>query len=110
MIPIVSDRVQIGKLLMLTRRYVHRGLVNKWPILSGVKGQYFDSGWGFKAKVKIAIEADFDGPESGDFSEKLHVQICFVFLMNLMYFGVLEGSKSVVLKPKPLYLNGLSDF
>ncbi len=52
---------------MLTKRYVHSGLVNKWPILSGVKGQYFDSGWGFKAKVNIALEADSDGPESDDF-------------------------------------------
>ena len=66
-IPIVSDRVQSGNLLMLTRRYVHSGLVNKLHILSGVKGQYFNSGWGFKAKVKIALEADSDGPESDDF-------------------------------------------
>ena len=67
-LPIVSGRVQSGNLLMLTRRYVHSGLVNKWLISSGVKGQYFDSGWGFKAKVKIALEADSDGPESHDFS------------------------------------------
>ena len=53
---------------MLTRRYVHRRLVNKWPMLRGVKGQYFDSGGGFKAKVKIALEADSDGPETDDFS------------------------------------------
>ena len=68
MIPVVSDRVQIDKLLMLTKRYVHRHLVNKWPILKGVKRQYFDSDGGFKAKVKIALEADSDGPESDDFS------------------------------------------
>ena len=53
---------------MLARRYVHSGLVNKWPMLSGVKQQYVDSGRGFKAKLKIALEADSDGPESDDFS------------------------------------------
>ena len=68
MIPIVSGEVQICKLLMLTRRYVHQCLVNKWPMLRDVKGQYFDSGGGFKAKVNIALEADSDGPESDDFS------------------------------------------
>ena len=95
---------------MPTRRYVHRRFVNKWPIVRGVKGQYVDSGGGFKAKVKIALEADSDGPESDDFSLNLHVQFCCIFLMYLMYFGVMEGSKSDISKPKPLYLNALSDF
>ena len=52
---------------MLTKRYAHQRLVNKWPISSGVKGQYFDSGGRFKAKGKVALEADPDGPESVDF-------------------------------------------
>ena len=109
-IPIVSGRVQSGNLLMLTRRYVHCALVSKWLILSGVKGQYFDSGTGFKTKVKIELEADSDGPESDDFSQNVHVRFCCILLRFFMYFGVMEGSKSVISKPKPLYLNGFSDF
>ena len=95
---------------MLTKRYVHQRLVNKWPILRGVKGQYFDPGGGFKAKVKVALEADSDGPKSDDFSWNLHFRNCCIFLMNFTYFGVLEVSKSDILEPKPLYLRGLSDF
>ena len=37
-------------------------------MLRGKKWQEFDSGGGFKAQVKIALEADSDGPESDDFS------------------------------------------
>jgi hypothetical protein len=109
-IPIVSGRVQIGKLLMLTRRYVHRRLVNKWQILRCAKGQYFDPGGGFKAKVKVALEADSDGPKSEDFSWNLHFLNCFIFPMNFVDFGVLEVSKSDILEPTPLYLSGLNDF
>ena len=94
------SRVQIGKLLMLPRRYVHRRLVNKWPISRCAKGQYFDSGGGFKAKVKVAIEADSDGPKSEDFSWNLHFLNCFIFLMNFIDFSVLEVSKSDILGSK----------
>ena len=110
MILIVSGRVHIGKLLMLTRRCVHRRLVNKLLISRGVKGQYFDPGGGFKAKVKVAIEADSDGPKSDDFSWNLHFRNCCIFLMNFIDVAVLEVSKSDMLEPKPLYLSGLSDF
>ena len=109
-IPIVSGRVQIGKLLMLTKRYVHQCLVNTWPILRGIKGQYFDSGGGFTSKVKVALEADSDGAESDDFSWNLHFRNCCIFLMNFIYFCVLEVSQSDIWDPKPLYLSGLSDF
>ena len=104
------SRLQIGKLLMLMRRCVHRRLVNKWPISRGVKGQYFDSGGGFKAKVKVAIEADSGGPKSDDFSWNLHFLNCCIFPVNFIDFSALEVSKSEILEPKPLYLRGLSNF
>ena len=84
--------------------------MNKGPILSGAKKQYFDSGGGFKTKVKVALEADSDGPKSDDLSWNLHFRNCLIFLMNFIDFGVLEVSKSHMLEPKPLYLHGLSDF
>ena len=93
MIPTVSDRVQIGKLLMLTKRYVHQRLVNKWPILRGVKGQYFDPGGGFKAKVKVALEADSDGPKSDDFSWNLHFRNCCIFPYEFHIFWCSGGIK-----------------
>ena len=84
--------------------------MNKWPISRCAKGQFFDPGGGFKAKVKVALEADSDGPKSEDFSWNLHFLNCFIFLMNFIDFCVMEVSKSDILEPKPLYLRGLSDF